>query len=221
VSNFAIRWRPLLALLREAWPTWLAIGGLALAATIGYITSSTPGDGVRFGGTILQIMGLFTVALGLWKTRQLFGRPSLVASLKGYLKRLGRVFQQPKPVTGSGSITLPAFDIRGEGRFRHGLPAGASLDQRVDALEKNLDLLERKFDSKTQNVNKRFAELDERVQRETKERSAADEKVMTQIEEVAVGGLHLESVGLVWLIFGVLGASVPDVIAALLAMFAP
>jgi hypothetical protein len=37
-----------------------------------------------------------------------------------------------------------------------------------------------------------------------------------RLEELAVGGLHLEWVGLSWLVLGVLGTSIPDEIAKLL-----
>jgi hypothetical protein len=35
---------------------------------------------------------------------------------------------------------------------------------------------------------------------------------------VAIGGLHLEMVGLVWLFLGIVGTSIPDGIAALLSL---
>jgi len=41
-----------------------------------------------------------------------------------------------------------------------------------------------------------------------------------KIEEVAIGGLHLEVVGLIWLLVGVTAASIPDVIAAWLSQLA-
>jgi len=55
-----------------------------------------------------------------------------------------------------------------------------------------------------------------RVRREREERGAGDDRTTRQIEEVAIGGLHLEVVGLVWLILGVLGTSIPDEAARLL-----
>jgi hypothetical protein len=58
------------------------------------------------------------------------------------------------------------------------------------------------------------------VQRETQERQAAEQRTFRQIEEVAIGGLHLEIVGLVWLFFGVLGTSIPDEIARWLCLIA-
>ncbi len=54
------------------------------------------------------------------------------------------------------------------------------------------------------------------VQREAAARQLADREIDKKIEEFAVGGLHLEFVGVLWLLLGTLGTSVPDETATFL-----
>ena len=54
--------------------------------------------------------------------------------------------------------------------------------------------------------------------KEREERRQADEEIARQIEGLAVGGLHLEAVGLFWLTLGLLAANLPDEIARLMSL---
>ena len=101
-----------------------------------------------------------------------------------------------------------------------GVRPGATLDERVSILEENLKLLRDELDSRLQGVRQELGTVKESIERESQERRVADEKTARKIEEVAIGGLHLEVVGLVWLLLGVTAASIPDVIAAWLSQVA-
>ena len=85
-------------------------------------------------------------------------------------------------------------------------------------LEENLSRLHDELDKNAQEVNRELGGLRKDLQQESQERQAADKNVTLQIEEVAIGGIHLEIVGLVWLFLGVLGASLPEEIARLLRL---
>lgn len=71
------RCRVFIAAIGDAWPAWLALGGVALAALVGWALAGAASAGVRYAGTVLQVLGLATVAAGLSQVRRLFGRPSL------------------------------------------------------------------------------------------------------------------------------------------------
>jgi hypothetical protein len=94
------------------------------------------------------------------------------------------------------------------------------LDERVSILEENLKLLRDELDSRLQGVRRELGTVKESIERESQERRVAGEKTARKIEEVAIGGLHLEVVGLMWLFLGVAAASIPDVIAAWLSQLA-
>ncbi len=187
-----------------------------MSAAIGYLTATSLGDGVRYAGTMLQLLGLLAVAYGLHQMRRRFGRPTLVAIIRDWVARLARAFRRPEPVTLRGSAIASAATVSAELRVRRGVPPGASIEQRVAALQENFDLLQSELDSKLLEVKKRLAELDQSVRQEERERSIGDSKTLKQLEEVAVGGLKLEAVGVIWLALGVLGTSIPVELAAML-----
>ena len=53
---------------------------------------------------------------------------------------------------------------------------------------------------------------------ERRARGEADAQILEQLKSFSVGGLHLESMGLVWLFVGITLATLPGEIASLLEM---
>ena len=210
--RLTIRWQTLGAVLRDAWPTWLFVGGLIFAWVVSDLVSKTGHDAVLYTGTMLQIFGLTTVAIGLRQMRRMFDRPSFRAATLNWFRRLAATFTGPKPISLQASFGAFAT-MTGEARVIRGVGPGATLDERVSTLEKNLTLLRDELDTKLQGLRRELGTVKESIEHESQERRAADEKTGREIEEVAIGGLHLEWVGLFWLYLGVIAGSIPDVIA--------
>jgi hypothetical protein len=167
---------------------------------------------------LLQLLGLATVAFGLSQMRRLFGRPSVAEKVLRWWGRFVATFSRPKAVHAylnatAASVTLSA----GKARVRHGVSPDAPTDRRVTVLEENLNLLQKQVDEDLDELRGRIAELKAQADREAQARRQDDDRMALQLEAVAVGGLHLESIGLLWLALGVLGTSVPVEIAACLA----
>jgi hypothetical protein len=94
--------------------------------------------------------------------------------------------------------------------------ANPTIEQRLDAVEASVKQLRTDLNDKTQTLTKSVDAVKQEVQRETEQRAAAILDVLRQLEDVAAGGLSLESIGLCWLFPGTLFTSLPDEIAALL-----
>ncbi len=202
--KLTVRWRALLTVLKDAWPIWLALGGVVLAFAAACFLSPTLPAAIRSAGMILQIFGLSTVAIGLSKMRRLFGRPSVGTGIFGWFRRLAAAFTVPEPTT----VRMSGADARtatGEVRVVIGVRPGAPLEERVSLLEENLDRLRHELDAGVQELRHGLATVKEDIQRETQERQVEDQKTAHKIEDVAIGGLHLETVGVFWLILGVIG----------------
>lgn len=215
----SVRGRILAAALRDAWPAWLLIGGGLVAFTPGWLFSTPLSTAVRYAGTTLEIFGLATVAIGLGQMRRLFDRPSLHARIFGWFGRFAAAFKSPKPIFAQASVAGAGTAV-GKPRVSSRAPLGTSLEKRVTLLEENLDRLQAELDTKVHEMHGELGTMRQDIQRESEARKAADEDTTRKIREVAVGGLHLEEVGLVWLLFGVLGASLPDEIAGWLRLIA-
>jgi len=204
-------WWALGALARDARPVGFVLLGISLSVVIGCRLATDLNNAVRYAGTCLQILGLGMVAIGLHDTRKLFERPSLLARAEGWLKRIGGVFRGPKTVTGRAtSYATSRITAEGEG-FARAAP-GATLEERLGVLEKNLDRLRENIGAKFRETNEQVNNVRDALNQEKEERKTELKKIGRQIEQVAGGGLDLESIGLVWLFLGTLLASVPDVV---------
>lgn len=207
-----IRWRAVGTELKNAWPATLVLGGLFIAATVAWLFSATGPDAVRYAGTILQIFGLGTVAVGLSQTRQLFGRPSIPARVKSWFGRLRAALRRPEPITvqaSSGELFL-----HGESpRIIIGPAPNATVEQRVAVLEQNLARLRDEVDQHAQTMRQEIRQIEEKLAAEDQGLRSAVEANAKKIEESAIGGLHLEVVGICWLFFGIVGTSIPGEVA--------
>jgi len=212
-----IRWRSILVALKDAWPTWLALGGIALSFGVGRLVSPDLSAAVRYAGTVLQVLGLATVAFGLSKIRRLFGRPSLPLKIWGWFRQLASAFETPKPITLQASIEVSVV-MSGDLSVVRAAGPGASLEDRVSVLEENLSRLRDELAVKKQKFQEGIQTVKEQIERETQERRTENQQIARRTEELAVGGLHLETVGLLWLVFGVVVTSIPDEIAAVLRL---
>ncbi len=215
--GLTVRWRNMAPVLKDAWPIGLIIGGVALAFTVGWFLSTTPSAAVRYTGMILQILGLFTVAIGLSNMRRLFGRPSVTDKVFGWFGRLAAAFTRPKSYTLEAS-TGSSVIVGNRADVVRSVGQGALLEDRVLLLEENVKQLRHKMDTEVQELRRDLAAAKESIQRERAEREAADKEALRTIEEVGIGGLHLEMVGLCWLFLGIMGTSIPDGITALLSL---
>ena len=187
-----IRWRAFLTELKNAWPVGLMFSGLALALGVGWLLSPTLSGAVRYAGMFLQGFGLLTVAIGLSKARQLFGHSSMVTWVLAWFGRLAETFRPPKPITlqtSAGSMVT----MGGDASLTHSTGPGASVDQRLSILEQNVSRLQGELDTKIHEIRGQLGDMKEKIQRESLERLTDIQKITQMIEEVAIGGLHLQT----------------------------
>jgi hypothetical protein len=91
------------------------------------------------------------------------------------------------------------------------------VEERFTRLEAEVASLRAGHRSHVRSTRQSVDQLRDADQQERGERRAADQAHDKKLEEVAVGGLHLETMGLVWLLVGVIASSVPAQLAAWLA----
>lgn len=166
---------------------------------------------------MLQLFGLALVAKGLSDARVLFGRPPLTASIRRWFVRLwSALFRPPRTATLQADLGA-TLGLSGDLSLRK-IPGSAStLEQRVEALERNLKELESEMRRDLDGFREHVGQIRTDVHREVRDRTDADRQIARRIEEFAVGGLHLEFVGMVWLLFGTLATSAPDETAAFIS----
>jgi len=211
------RWVKALARwLTEAWRVWIPVSFVVVVLTVASQLPLSLADPVlRYCGLAFQLLGILTVVSGLRDKRRLFNRPSLVESIRLWIHRRPRwgAKQQTISVAGTGSI-----QISGSARVSvwRGVPADASVEARLAALEENLATLK----TEQSEAEKRFQEAtrktNEAVDAERRARKSAIGSLRVQLEKLGAGGLHVEMMGVFWLVLGIVLATVPGEIAAVL-----
>ena len=94
-----------------------------------------------------------------------------------------------------------------------------SLEEKVNWLLDQVEKLEKRLGDLRREGRQREKKLEGLIEEEASERESADENISRQIEEVAIGGLHLEFMGLVWLVIGIILSSFPVVLGGVLSPF--
>jgi hypothetical protein len=194
------------------------VAGVIVAMGLAFLFSTNASAAVRYAGTTLQIFGLCTVAIGLSQIRRIFGRQSLLEKATAWFRQLAAAFRRPMPITATMSADAMAINDA-DLRLEVNAAPGAPLERRVALLEENLKHLRSEVDAKEKKIMKDLSLLTSVVAEERRTRETEARRISSQLEEFAVGGLHLESIGLAWLFLGVVGASIPDEIAALWQAF--
>lgn len=95
------------------------------------------------------------------------------------------------------------------------------LDRRMALLEEKFAHLWRQIDETENAIRKELRTITQTVSQEEQTRTIEDRRINRKIEEVAVGGLRLEFVGLFWLMLGVVGTSIPKQLAEMLSFVLP
>lgn len=208
-----VQWKRLGEVLtKEARAAWLLSGGIFVAWAVSYATASHMADQVAFAGTVLQLLGLGTAALGIKALRKIFEKRSLKDCIWSWVLRLLETFRKPNQISG----TLNADSVVCTSSMTGGVLTASgplTLEMRVDALEKAIAAMRTDHDKHVEQVKSDISRVEGLVNVEATTREVSHKDLFKRLENVAVGGLGLEVIGLAWLVLGVLGTSIPKTIA--------
>jgi hypothetical protein len=190
----------------EAWEFWVTIIVLVILSVIPKIWApSNPETIARHSGILLQLAGLITVAIGIHQTRHRFGRPTYRAGIKRWLADLKNAALLP-PITGSGHVT---GDLRAHASGSATVSATltratSTLEERLEDLEGVVDDLKKRLSESIRDNSQAMQAIREALAGEKADRERSNADLRSLLEEQSAGGLHLELMGLVWLLFGTL-----------------
>lgn len=184
----------------------------------GYLLPGTIDDRVRYCGLALQVIGISTVAWGLRARRRLFNLPSLWDNLRAYLGQCLRLGAKPQTNSFSGT---GGYSLSGRGRVSswQGVPPDASIEDRLAALEANVESLKTQQAETDKELQEETRKLIEAADSERRMRESAVIDIRRQLGTLGAGGLQLEWAGVFWLILGVVLATAPSEIAGWLKWF--
>jgi len=168
-------------------------------------------DVIRYAGLGLQLAGIGTVWWGIRETRKLFDHPSFlkqVAHWWGERPRYGgRVIAVGMSATAAavGSARGFAWNVTG---------SAATLDQRIEALEKNLERVRDDLSGFQKKTEDDVRKQEHAIKQEQQARRRADQEIQEKLKATETGGLHISAMGAVWLLAGVAMGTIPDDLAS-------
>jgi hypothetical protein len=202
-----VRW------LLEPAPIWIAVLVIVVVVLVCTCLASTPAVGLRYAGLALELAGVATVAIGLRDKWYTFEKPSLKNLVVAWLKRVPRFSPKTTVHVGSGNITLGGLSAQAYGW--HGTGPDSPLEQRVDALERNVEAIQGLIVQVRQEIRQEADKLNTKISQEERARLDADRALHVRLEKFGAGGLHLEAIGLFWLVTGLVLGSLPVELARL------
>jgi hypothetical protein len=211
------RWvRALAHWLVEAWRVWVPVLVVMLVLIVASQLPLSLADPVlRYCGLAFQLLGILTVVSGLRDKRRLFNRPSLLENIRRWLDRRPRWGAKPQTILAAGIGSISLLGSLKVSVWR-GTPADASIDARLAALEANLATLRTEQAESAKEFQEATRKTNETVDAERRARESAVTALRVQLEGLGAGGLHIEMMGVFWLVLGVVLATVPGEIAAAL-----
>jgi hypothetical protein len=208
------RWLRLICVrvFREPRLVWLTMFVLVLAIVPVFLWDSE--FSCRFAGLVLQLFGLGTVALGIRKTRELFGRPGMRKRVVQWWRSRPRYYPSDTTTTMTGTGTS---SIVGGGEVWSEAGPDAYIEIRLAALEKNFIEMRGLFNTFRQKTQKDLGKLTDDLVQEKQIRSENDSTIRAKLEEVGVGGLDISVMGIVWLFVGTIMSTLPSELAGTIA----
>lgn len=172
----------------------------------------------RWWGTLLQVCGIITVAYGLENSRKLFGKPGFLHRLILSFLHLRDIIWKPTKnvniITGEANITLGSSTVTA-----HATVAPSkdwSIEQRVDFLEKGFSEMQTRISGLDQKIGEQGSSLKKELESSMSELRDAVQDIHRKLEDAVVGGIHIEAIGLFYLVIGIIFVSIPKELAALL-----
>jgi hypothetical protein len=193
----------------KPYPVYLTVLAVALPFVASFYWPDE--DTIRRSGLWLELLGIYTVWLGIEETRKLFGHPPF---LKQARQRVRQWWQARPPfrrgvTVGIGAASIGVSGARARGSVWNNAPPDATVEQRLDAMEKNLTRVRddlARFEGKTDDE---FAKQTETLKQEQQSRATADQELRDLLTATETGGLHITMAGAIFLFAGVVMSTVP------------
>lgn len=170
---------------------------------------------IKLAGMILQLMGVYIVAYEIYQTRKYFGQPGILEKIAQFFKDFLALFKKPQVQAGAGFAELGALVMAGRGHTEFKAKPGDSIERRIEILEAGLNDMSDRLVQTQKEYDNKFEEHSQLIKKESSLRTQGIDGIKQELKTLATGGLHISSMGLVWLTLGIILATIPEQIAKL------
>lgn len=199
---------------RDLMPFWRPMAVIAMVLVATHLLPLPGEQQLRLAGLALQIAGLTTVAHGLNLTRAAFNLKGVRAAMWDALRAIPRWKRSVNMIAGTASISLAGAtaSLRGTVKLR----ADATTEEKLQALTTQVENLSNAVHANQEKLKAESNRLTQALAGEARERAGEDEKTRNLLRQALTGGLVLEATGLLWLLVGIVLATLSTEILHLL-----
>jgi hypothetical protein len=193
---------------------WLCAFVIAAVCTFAIALPKPLEDDIRYAGLALQLLGVATVMRGLRDRGRLFDKPPIVTSIKAWLSTFPPYSPKSVTLSASGSATASATATMTAVVWR-AYRDGDTIDERFLALARNLDTVRQELSDASTRLSNQVGSVQEALRGEQSSRTVAIDRLSRKLTDLGSGTLHIELIGIVWLVSGIVLATIPAELALL------
>ena len=167
---------------------------------------------IRLTGLGLQLLGILTVAWGIFKTWQFFELGDPLVPIKDWLKRFPLRKRTSIGSVGTAVGQSDALFARGYSSWT--APAGASIEERMEALEKNIPLIHQRITNTQGDLDTNVRALRDEIKGTNEALAREAHTLKSRVTSLGTGSLHISAIGAVWLFVGsILGTASQELLS--------
>lgn len=168
----------------------------------------------RVSGMILELMGLITVVVGLVETNKLFSKAGIIIGIKNWFMNFPSFKKNATVHAGTANLKVSSPSCSAD--VTVSLPQSIPIDEKIALIEKELNKLNKSQSELGLKINEKAKESTDAIKREAKEREDSLQKIKDLIRDVTVGGIHIEAIGVWWIFWGIILATVSEELVCLI-----
>lgn len=163
-------------------------------------------------GLLFQLIGISTVAWGLYETRKQFRRPGVFEIVQSWLKRFPKLKPGLVSLSATGTSSASGSDTLSLQEPQQPGP-DSPFEERIAWLEGKITRLDTLVQEHKKQYEEKITKLTTDLTSERQSRETEDKEVRKFFEEVSIGGIHLESFGVLCLFIGTILTTLSNEIA--------
>lgn len=180
----------------------------------GWLFCIEPVARLPYAGFTLEVAGVLTVVYGFSTKIDLYGGEPIASRIKQWLLSIPLFSQDTRVVLGSGHLTLGP--LKASATATSSLPPDASLDDRVQRLEHQVENLQSALSKLREDQDSAVAELRKELEQQIQTIVDDIDALKKLTSDAHIGDVGTELAGIGWILVGLALATVPEAVLLLL-----
>jgi hypothetical protein len=200
--------------VKQALPAIVGIVIAVLAGVLSHILARNFADHwtwaktVLWMGMIYQILGVRYIIHGFSESRRMFERPGILRSMLTWFSELRYIVINRPPIYATANIVETGDTFFGVGVVQTNLQG--TVEEQLNQIKQQLNQVQQGVAQAHAAIQKSEHEQRAALKTEREERIRGDQVDSELVELAKIGGTKVEVVGVLFLLFGIVFASIPN-----------